>query len=387
MSSRIYREYKLDPAKIEIDGDRYEGNGRGTLMTTGEIILSVDILGHHRELWKKPLNSITIVSGITENGLKLKPVEATLARKNLQGLRSPVVTLTAFPSTAEYDLIGNPSAQCDYSLTNFYFTGTEVEDRINQRILSLMPLSLPEAQETLCRFLGNYGRSDAEEFKKTDVTAMLEIPTGNAPPRDMMISNLCVLMSFATGTWVNWICRDEKDESGQRLRESWQFRLTRSVYRGQELIPENEPGAPHLKRFLEMCLPNSDTAEEYGFFTAVQHYLESKRQILEAHKFLFACNAMETLKNRYSVIHNRNGSFFELCKGLFNEFGYPNEEFPFINPWRNNVIHEGVTNMPDGSFYDYYHPLLEQLDRILLKIIGYSGRYFDISNGYEIKNI
>lgn len=267
----------------------------------------------------------------------------------------------------------------------------------------------------------------------TAVTCELEISTQGHLTADQMqqiASDVCYLLSVAQGCKVEWIYRKEYDGEGLLCAEHW-MRHTRP-FGGPELVRLHWPlpGFPTVQQFLKMTYPTYVRRRDEWRLTQgpIDIYLEAKADAdyletraaklavaLEALKYWylqrkdtsiqeFVLNSEEfeallpklvdattaVLPDHYSETvgsHALQGklrglnreSFSRILKQLANDVGLRltgRERQDFITS-RNSLVHRGQFSASGTQGVREYFFMLNILDRIFLKLVGYSGAYVD----------
>lgn len=267
----------------------------------------------------------------------------------------------------------------------------------------------------------------------TAVTCELEMSTQGhltAEQMQQVASDVCYLLSVAQGCKVEWIYRKEYDSKGLLCCEHW-MRKTRP-FGGPELVRLHwaGPAFPDVQRFLQMTYATYVCRrDEWGLTRGpIDMYLEAKADadFLEtrAAKLAVALEALKywylrredtsipefildpqgfeallpelvtatgaVLPDRYSETVGNDAlcgklrglnreSFGRILKQLTKEIGLgltSDERRKFIAS-RNSLIHRGqFSGPPDHGVQEYFF-MMNMLDRIFLKLVGYSGAYVD----------
>ena len=252
-----------------------------------------------------------------------------------------------------------------------------------------------------------------------------------------VISNLCYLLSVARGTKIQWIYRGEYDETGLCVARTHASTVTKP-YGPLAVIDPAVDSAPDTKRFLEKTYPvyvskrdkyrlNRGTIDAYLDAKAENDYLETRAVKLAV--------AMEMLKNVFAEQPNSPAKEFiveekdferfvapiseavnrvlevsgisdkgfrralsskakirglnrqsfkhflaKLCETL--ELDVSEEDLDLFVKCRNALVHKGrfycsmVTSETESKVKEYGF-LVSFLDRIFLKLLGYSGPYIN----------
>ena len=200
-----------------------------------------------------------------------------------------------------------------------------------------------------------------------------------------MINDILTLVSFSVGNYVTWASKAifkgdrlvSKKLSGNR---TFDYNYGYSV-----LFNDREC---NLKNFIENAYSNYRVfKEDLGLNAVIRFFVSSKsiREMLEV-KYLIALTSLECLTSYLSSYFKKKekkvdlGSFKKRLIALFREFSiaYTEDELDFIKT-RNTIIHTGKFPV-EKSPLEEYHKVINLIDRIILKILGYRGRYVNIKN-------
>lgn len=283
---------------------------------------------------------------------------------------------------------GDPAERLVFDLVNFHFWGSHNETIGGSHSRRLLPVQLgPHA--AVLRYLGPMNAYPGTHAAPYEVTAELEVVSSGVKFDDDALSALCAVASLAIGTRVDSIRRRSVDGTGSVRFERWTNTAARPFCGAMQLIPLGTPFDRTLANYIEATFPRVASAKEFGFLVALQYYLEAVLSELDAVKFLLASVAMEALKGSYRAkMGSRKGEDFRTTlHRLCTDLGLSDEEFGFINPWRNNVVHEGLTKMAPGDFTQHYLTLIAQLGRILLRLLDYSGVYVNAAADFAVERV
>ena len=268
----------------------------------------------------------------------------------------------------------------------------------------------------------------ARILRSTAVTCELEMPVnGHLTTRQIqgIASDVCYLLSVAQGCKVEWIYREWYDEEDLTCREHW-MRTTRP-FSGLQVVPFDSPTA--IRDYLEMTYPTYILRRDaWGLRRGpIDQYLEGKAEddFLETRAAKLAV-ALEALKHWYlrredtsisgSILKPREfkkllttlvsvtspvlpdryfeavdekdlrgkllalnrESFARILERLSKDLGLEltsDERRRFIAS-RNALVHRGQFPRPKKGAEEYFF-MVNILDRIFLKLIGFSGSYVD----------
>ncbi|MGD0036392.1 MAG: hypothetical protein ABSC53_03765 [Bacteroidota bacterium] len=308
------------------------------------------------------------------------------------------------------------SATASYEcfLTNLLFCGTHSSPLPNGgRTMDRLPVQLYGRNCELRMLASRQTLRDSLKKTKIEITACITIPASAGDTLqtiEEMFFDILSLISFAQGCFVSCVRIEEKDAAGVVTMIHLLTAKTRPFVGGFDIIPDNTPTDPHLKLFLEQALPNYLTHKsnlQLHFF--LTYYLESKLHNTKSIKFLLACIAAECIKSNFAVwqglpkaptgwfahlrvwmwskVFNQSPrSFRALLTEVFRYFGITGEKFTFIK-FRNYVVHTGDESLSFPDWRREHFKLVNQLDRLFLKICGYRGSYVDINDNFSIKTV
>jgi len=285
----------------------------------------------------------------------------------------------------KYQQISTDS-EVDYiaGLTNLLFIGTQWVTRANENMLSKIPLNI-EGRQVSLELLEPYNdiSKSLSEEQGVKVTAHLII---KAPISDITLirdifDEICVLLSFASGTWITWLYEDYFLEN----------RLVETTLLASKTLPYNPvgrvidtPNGSDLKEYLETTYSNYvQVKDSLGMNIVIEHYIYSKSVRIIELKYLIAAIGMECLISHLSDYFQvtkitadlsslRNG-----LKALLEHFDIPYEQsdLDFIGI-RDKIVHTG--RFPPGLSPSQELEKLDNLynlyDRTILTILGYRGK-------------
>lgn len=211
-----------------------------------------------------------------------------------------------------------------YGVTNFEFLGTH--PLAGQRVLPLqLPLNGEEWQATVIP-VSDYASklNHLKSWRVTDVTCEVVIDKPENTDSDSLMNKLCLLMSVASGTLIQWIYLRQCDEHGNTITIKHCQHVTRP-YSPFKLINPMEGGGIDTKIFLEQGWLQYHSNEQWFNDSnyAILSYIEAKVDtvFLETRGIILAI-AMESLKD---VLLRRDPPYA-------NEFVIPHECFDTLVP-------------------------------------------------------
>jgi hypothetical protein len=209
------------------------------------------------------------------------------------------------------------------------------------------------------------------------------------------IENLCWLMTFVYGSKVT--CPyigfyGAKLKYADRLGSPFPFEYQYPV------IPTEFPEQA-VKNFLESVYDRFILqSEAYNLKVLIElHHLSRTARFVEV-KFLLACILMESLKYHYAKnvkkFKQNKDEFFLDSKGNKLSFRKLLEmlgaalnlkiDTSFID-LRDKIIHQGIIGDESIDLQDEWEKLINQINKIILKILDYSGRYYNIEKRFAIE--
>lgn len=228
-----------------------------------------------------------------------------------------------------------------------------------------------------------------DEIKITrgvNVTSEIKVPIDSEHEIETVtdeIDDICLLLSIAQGCRVNWLYRDTFTEGWQRIERLHGDRVVRN-YTSMPLI------APLLKAFIEKTYPTYKERNKSWLLSrgVVGGYLEAKQEsdLLET-RAMKAVTSMERIR---TVREYGNTKFKDGIRKILDDLGlsFDENDIGLFVKCRNSLVHDGYfyckqkhrhkPNYPPlKSDFEEYLFIMHFMDRIILKIIGYSGYYVD----------
>jgi hypothetical protein len=209
---------------------------------------------------------------------------------------------------------------------------------------------------------------------------------------DAVLDDLCLLLSVARGTRVQWLYRRDLDASGCEVAVTHVSHITRR-YQGLEPIDHRAQAREHTKRFLEGAYGSLPTA---GSTYELRHALipayidgRSEDDFLQMRGVKLAVVA-EMIKAQHSGdAGGRRPTFQAALSAAFGAAGFhpTDDDLRDFVASRNRLVHAGRFRadpiFPQASrFADAgaeYFFMLTFLDRFFLKLLGYRGPFLDWS--------
>jgi hypothetical protein len=292
-----------------------------------------------------------------------------------------------------------------FGITNFEFIGTEPTHRSDNSSYLTLPLDLrtdSRSTKLLIKPLDLYEKimKRVETLKSIDVSCevITEILTdGNIAVVTEVVDDLCYILSVARGTKVQWVYCNQYNENKDLILRKHSSRITKP-YSPLKIIHPVAGGGGETKNFIEQAY--KVYVEKRKSFKlhkgTIDAYLDAKAE----HDFLEMRGAklavtMEFLKTVFRKAMNiKDGSFKSLIENLCNSINLSvsQKEIDLFVKCRNSLIHEGEFYCkmatpkqrkrckPLNTQTEEYLFLVNFLDRVFLKLLGYSGPYIDWSN-------
>lgn len=351
------------------------------------------------------------LSGQTADGYSLTTdVSVSSYGGNAAANSADIVGITSTHSLQSTSILPTATYKC--YLTNLLFYGTHATTFANGSwTMDRLPLSLLARDCELRMLDERHTLRDSLQKTKIQITSCLSIPAQVGDSLQAItdiLFDITSLISFAQGCFVSCVRIEEIDTAGAIKSIHLLTTKTRAFVAGLEVIPDNTPPNPFLRTFLELGLPHYMRYKfDLKLPVFLTYYLESKLHNTKSIKFLLACIAAESIKFNFAtwqqlpkvptglfarariwvlstLLNQSPMSFRTLLAQTFTHFGLAGEKFSFIK-FRNNVVHNGDEHLSFPDWRREHFKLVNQLDRLFLKICGYSGSYLDVSDNFTIK--
>lgn len=364
---------------------------------------------------------------ISATGLFIKEINA-----------APGVNRTRLVAYSGYWTISGPSidgqASVVFELVNFSYLGTEHEIQVvngfEHGALSLMKLTLG-GREVQLRWIADYDQAMATLRAQggVQVTCTATSTISESSEIDAvvsMIDTLCDTMSVARGTLTSWTSFEVHTADEVSPYSQYRNSVTRR-YTGIELIGEND--RQNTKSFLQEAFRKCEELdkafqvrkiarafvetrdgpfiESRSLLVAVlAEYLANVRAQLEDRTYLFSADTFNTgwesfrakakiaLKEIYpDVADRRLRAVLDNMRGLnrrplgwklnslatWLEVGFAEGEINNFVKIRDRLAHEG--RFPEGGTpAEHYRRMQHFLDRLILRLFGYHGSYYDFEH-------
>jgi hypothetical protein len=314
-----------------------------------------------------------------------------------------------FLATGEMTIIyqglsSNEAVELRFGLINFFFYGPQLNVRLTRLTTTMVfehTSSLQQLEDTL----------SAEGFQLSVIARVL-IPKSRITQARKAASNIAMLLSFATGTYVSVAYMDTYlTNGGIASSQVWPVRVHR--YDDSEPLIDNRLYSSDLQVFLERSLePYQNLMGRLKLGFALDHCIMAKIAPVVDIGFITAFVGLESLLERLQnqlplgtkrrgwrkivariFRHGRNE--FVVLSRLSSALKYYNlsdhgevsqcvrgDSMPNYETVRNRLVHSGrfPKNVDPVSSYV---SLIDVYQRLLLAILNYRGHYIDRSRDFE----
>jgi len=313
-----------------------------------------------------------------------------------------------------------------FGILNFEYLGNTWRLTATGRSFDTLSLSLPVGELSIQKIADYEGVLAATKAQRgIDVTCHAMIPLGDGVSlQDAVetVSNMCGLLSLARGTKINWVYYEQLDEEAHRVSVAHRDMPTKP-FSPTPLIHPREPD--DTAEFLQQCFQTyrEDTTFDLGRLS--DGYVDAKGQGFLESKGLVACALLDFLVGRYRTA---SGAHTMLPKAVFKkvaaeltrtieafqphvsdalhrtrlreissrlgELNRPplritlqefchslglkvrSQEIDEVVHTRNSLVHRAQFKDASTGAREYLK-LVNTIDRLLLKILGYKGYYID----------
>ncbi|MFA6433775.1 MAG: hypothetical protein WCW52_03685 [Elusimicrobiales bacterium] len=286
-----------------------------------------------------------------------------------------------------------------FFLTNFIFHGINFTRAANGGGSRDHFCTRVGSHNITIRHLTDYDtiRTRLRKERGIEVTSTLEFTTTKNFGWDgekRFATNICEMLSFATGTKINWIALELLDTVHNPVLCHHLDTLTFDYSPSLPVICD-DINPPTIPNFLSQCYPEYRRwRSRLKIHVAIEYEVKSKHETVSEFKYLLAGTAMESLKENFRIWKGlpvrkpgtrQRWYFSELLELLYQHFRLRRRKFKFI-ALRNKVVHSGT--LRGGyrrSSFPHYLRLTDLINRLLLRILDYRGTYYDCVNGKEKK--
>jgi hypothetical protein len=319
-----------------------------------------------------------------------------------------------------------------FGIVNFFFWGTESQEIApNSWKLSLLPLDLHGKKITIQQITQyDEQKKSIEALKGINVTCYAEVEVqtfAEIESVETIISCLCQLLTVARGTMVSFLYYDILAENGSVIYSEHYPAITRN-YSSGELLEDVQP--EDTKRFIETAYDKYLALDSvYQLHRVIHAWVDNRSTTFLETRALAVVVLIDYLSGKYATVSGRatiiDESSFEqyreeiekkvrellltiipnLSRAEADSMGVKSRSFNYrsfrnkltkllrhfevpiseieINDFietRNHLVHymEFRTENPADEFRQMVH----LVDRLLLKMLGYSGRYVNTAT-YE----
>ena len=407
-------------------------NARFTLgqLANTRLLICVDVGRSTGDFWFGRLEAKTLQGTLTDGrkisakGLWIRETQGALF-----GKKAKLILHSEHWTIGDSSIDGQVSVV--FELVNFRFSGTEPEIRMVNGFehgTLIMTLILGDRQVQL-RPIADYDQAIATLRAQSGVQVTCTATTAISAPSEIeaivsMVDTLCDVMSVARGTLVSWTSLEIRTADELSPYSQYRSSVTRR-YAQIELIENDD--SQNTKRFLEEGFRKCEELDDdfkvrkiarafietkdgpfiesrslliavlVEYLANVRARLEGCANYLNDKPFekgwkLFKSETKATLKNAYPEISDEHlHSMLLSIKGGLNrrplkfkierlaawlEIQFTPEEIAHFVNARNSLAHDG--RFPSGATpTKHYQRMQHFLDRIIMGLFGYQGRYFN----------
>ncbi|MEZ4741081.1 MAG: hypothetical protein R3B45_01300 [Bdellovibrionota bacterium] len=259
-----------------------------------------------------------------------------------------------------------------------------------------------------------YPNLDINLVEPGQINAVLTIESSSGYPSTSvaLADESCAILSMVNRCPIGWVMKEAFNASGEAIETHLQ-----EVNKNFPILsPMTSFDSPSMIEFVEKSYQGySSNLVSFGLNVLIDYYCRSHTETTAEVKYLFASIFMESFKfnwaaniSGYQPQTKANGlikgfkanpsdahmqSFEQLLVGACNHIGFPAVvssggapgTFSFIDD-RNCIFHSGLS-----SAHQHGHPsswphiktelesIFDQIDNILLRLVGYVGEYFPVS--------
>jgi len=387
------------------DGKKYDCQFEAGQLSNGYILLLCDFLPPFPTCLRIPAAKF---EGTTSEGLRISSEksinEVNYLPATSKGHSPGVWGAFHLNEMLVQTSVCNQPHYLHFGITNFEFLGTERICQSDNYFCHFLPLNLQSrggSTKLSIKPLDQYDKimQRVQTLKGIDVSCevIVEIPTdGSITEVTEVVNDLCYILSVARGTKIQWVYCDQKDRTGKPIWRKHCSRITKP-YCPLKIIHPVASGGRETKGFIEQVYSvYVENRESYKLNNGtIDAYLDAKAEAdyLEMRGVKFAVS-MEILKKVFCKSMNiKGGSFKSLIENLCNSINLnvSKHEIDLFVKSRNSLIHGGEFfcivatpkqrekfKVPSAHTEEYLF-LVNFLDRVFLKLLGYNGPYIDWS--------
>lgn len=316
-----------------------------------------------------------VLQGMTESSQQIEITGSFLTPKfthshNFDGISTLSAMLTSSGKvTVKIGKISNASRLC-FALTNLAF------DEINYTSHTIQ-FELEEVSFIIRKIAGyKIILDNMKQTKNANVTCELivELDKLNIDEIYSIVDHICNLLTIAKGKRINWICYRGINDNNQIVYIEHQERIT-SPYAGFELIDKKPPDL--LPEFIETCYPAySKLDSDYNFHSIANIYSDIRSSVFLETRSL----ALVALVDSWTKKLKLTGDLAQRLKQIGAMYDVPitEAECEDFRDFRNMIAHE-LSFDKNSTEYEQYGKALHFFDRLLLRILDYTGYYLPIT--------
>ena len=294
----------------------------------------------------------------------------------------------------------------NFGITNFKFFGTQIKSLSDGSAARVLPFQINHNRETIdvvIRPIERYRERilHITTLKSIDVSceAIFDVDDNiDIKQLKEVTDNLCYLFSVARGTKIVWIYCDQYNKKDELIKREHQTRITKP-YCPLSIIDPRTDGMRETKDFIEQTYDNYVAKRESLKLNrgTIDAYLDAKAEndYIEMRGVKLAVSA-EILKDRFIQLpqfrndkcSSEDTTFKNILRKLCKQISLKasEEDLTVFIKSRNSLIHTGkffyvkTANNKSKKFPSQTHEylfLLNFMDKLFIKLLGYSGIYIE----------
>lgn len=435
---KVLFEYQGEGAIILTNGQKYRCKFRGAQLSNADIIL-ICVLnlekGQSLNLSDVPGAKF---EGITIDGYRVTSGKILAETNDLTGSLRGGFSLALYLVDLHVKMKDGclKSTKITFGLANFEFTGTDRDNKLLP--LDHHPFEKLYIEKS-ADYSGTIRR--VKTLHDIDITSSISIEPKDTCEIQQVIdfcNRLCAVLSIARGTKVQWVYYEQYSPAGELLSRSHYRTVTRPYSPASGVIDGSLIAKNETKKFIECALKKTGKDLECfnSLYPIINTYIEAKRStyleikgqnivitlemlkdfalnhskfgisafILPDDTFSGIRKEMKKIirssvsdKNKWSLLYDNlpalnRTSFRQILVLMCNKIGLKTDEteMRYLMKSRNSLVHTGRFFANSFSEEDLkerkcpYHNqrqehyfLINFLDKMFLKLMGYHGRYFN----------
>lgn len=275
-----------------------------------------------------------------------------------------------------------------FSVVNFEFTGNHPAKRIIQdgpkqveRFYRNLELKIPWGM-VLIDPVPHYDDVIRRINAQKGVSVTCEVvakPSASMEPAEVTskLDELCLLLSLARGTKINWINAEVYTDGGHFHQVILKNSLTWPFSHLAMIDARNPEDTP---LFIEKAYPAYLAfRNNYNLDVAIDLYLDAKRgtAYLET-RALAAVALLDILGKLYQG--SKNGTYLERMKKLVTslKLQVAEPELKKVKNTRNSLVHDGRFKKSEPATKQYFR-LISIVDQVFLKLLNYDGYFIHMN--------